>query len=113
MVVVSVVDPRPQEVVVEALALALAETGMDVPPPSRMAVVAVVGVPVVMGTALVMALGVAHAENRANHVATSMAAVVVAAGPLPETPMVMGTTMTTTYHVSPRAAGLGTGREVR
>ena len=43
-----------------------------------------------MGTALVMALGVAHAENRANHVATSMAAVVVAARALPETPMVMG-----------------------
>ena len=112
MVVVAVVDPRPREVEAEALAPAPAEMGMDALLPSRMAV-AVVGVLVVMGTAPATAAGVALAGNRASHVATSMAAVVVAAGALPETPMVMGTMMTTTYHVRPSAADMGTGREVR
>ena len=40
--VVAVVDPHPQEVGAEALALVPAEIGMDVLPPSRMAAAAVV-----------------------------------------------------------------------
>jgi hypothetical protein len=111
-VAVAVEVPHQQEVV-EALALAPVEMGMDVPPHSQMVVVAEVGVPAVTGTALVMALGVARVANRNNHAATSMAAVVAAVGAHTGTLMVTGTVTTTTHHANPNTEGMGTVREVR